>query len=255
MREVAFKVHQINPNWSESAKSLYIKHALRESKIQQQLNHPNIVKLYDTVEIDQNSFCTVLEYCEGPDLSQYLKKHKLIPEKEAKTIIYQTLVGLKYLNDFKPRVIHYDLKPQNIIFHHGEIKISDFGLCKLLENNETRCELTSQGVGTYWYLPPETFIISEQAPSISSKVDVWAIGVIFFEMLYGQKPFGHNMSQEKILKEQVILLNSFRVVFPEKPAISKEAKEFITRCLAYHESDRYDVDQAFGCSYFKKKGT
>lgn len=252
MREVACKIHQINPNWSESSKSNYIKHALRENNIQTELNHPNIVRLYDTVEIDQNSFCTVLEYCEGPDLSQYLKRYKSIPEKEAKTIIRQTLCGLKYLNDSKPRVIHYDLKPQNIIFHKGEVKISDFGLCKVLENNETRCELTSQGVGTYWYLPPETFLTGESAPSISSKVDIWALGVIFFEMLYGQRPFGNNMSQEKILKEQVIL-KSVKVSFPEKSGISKEAKEFITKCLAYNEFDRYDVDQAYNSPYFKKK--
>ena len=45
------------------------------------LSHPNIVRSYDTVEIDSNSFCTVLEYCEGPDLSHYLKKHKKIPER------------------------------------------------------------------------------------------------------------------------------------------------------------------------------
>lgn len=49
-------------------KQNYIKHAIRESKIHSELQHPNIVKLYDTVEIDNNSFCTVLEYCEGPDL-------------------------------------------------------------------------------------------------------------------------------------------------------------------------------------------
>lgn len=251
MREVACKIHQINPNWSEASKENYIKHALRENQIQTELVHPNIVKLYASVEIDQNSFCTVLEYCEGPDLSQYLKRYKCIPEKEAKIIIRQTLNGLKYLNDFKPRVIHYDLKPQNIIFHKGEVKISDFGLCKILNDNESRCELTSQGVGTYWYLPPETFEVGEEAPSISSKVDVWAIGVIFFEMLYGQKPFGNNISQDKILKDQIIL-KSKKVIFPDKPAVSKEAKDFIAKCLVYNERDRYDVDQAYSSPYFSR---
>lgn len=142
---------------SEIVKQNYIKHAIRESKIHSELQHPNIVKLYDTVEIDNNSFCTVLEYCEGPDLQLYLKENKQIPEKEAKILIKQIVAGLKYIHNHKTKIIHYDLKPQNLIFHKGELKITDFGLCKLIENDATRVELTSQGVGTYWYLPPGIF--------------------------------------------------------------------------------------------------
>jgi tousled-like kinase len=61
-----------------------------------------------------------------------------------------------------------------------------------MEENDTKVELTSQGVGTYWYLPPECFKFDR--PEISTKVDIWSVGVIFFEMLYGRRPFGHNMS-------------------------------------------------------------
>ena len=101
----------------------------------------------------------MLEYCEGPDLHYFLKKNKTLSEKEAKVLIRQILSGLKYMHNWKTRIIHYDLKPQNIIFHKGELKISDFGLCKIIEDeNATRIELTSQGVGTYFYLPPESFL-------------------------------------------------------------------------------------------------
>jgi len=87
MRWVACKIHQLHSQWSEIAKNNYIKHALRENKIHSKLDHPNIVKLYDTVEIDKNSFCTVLEFCEGGDLSIFRKKVKTIPESEAKLIV------------------------------------------------------------------------------------------------------------------------------------------------------------------------
>lgn len=67
--------------------------------------------MYDVFEIDANSFCTVLEYCDGHDLDFYLKQHKSIPEREARSIIMQVVHALKYLNEIKPPIIHYDLKP------------------------------------------------------------------------------------------------------------------------------------------------
>jgi serine/threonine protein kinase len=70
-------------------------------------------------------------------------------------------------------IIHYDLKPQNLIFHDQMLKIADFGLCKAMDKNVTKMELTSIGVGTYWYLPPECFQLSgDQAPKISPKVSL-----------------------------------------------------------------------------------
>jgi len=66
----------------------------------------------------------------------------------------QIFSALSYLSSLKEKVIHYDLKPSNIMFHHGLVKILDFGLCKPMGNEESKIALTSQGVGTYWYLPP-----------------------------------------------------------------------------------------------------
>jgi tousled-like kinase len=163
------------------------RHALREYNIHKALDHPRVVKLYDVFEIDANSFCTVLEYCDGHDLDFYLKQHKTIPEKEARAIIMQVTIdtfasfisstrarlsnlrfrsfarfkvvsALKYLNEIKPPIIHYDLKPGNILLTEGnvcgEIKITDFGLSKVMDeenyNPDHGMDLTSQGAGTYW---------------------------------------------------------------------------------------------------------
>lgn len=110
-------------------------------------------------------------------------------------------------------------------------------------------DLTSQGAGTYWYLPPECFVVGKNPPKISSKVDVWSVGVIFYQCLYGKKvsklynlvfslshqllthlpynhhiqPFGHNQSQATILEENTIL-KATEVEFPSKPVVSNEAK-------------------------------
>lgn len=253
-RYVACKIHQLNKDWKDDKKANYIKHALREYNIHKTLDHPRVVRLYDVFEIDANSFCTVLEYCDGHDLDFYLKQHKNIPEREARCIIMQVVHALKYLNEIKPPIIHYDLKPGNILLGSGEIKITDFGLSKIMDDEnyspEVGMDLTSQGAGTYWYLPPECFVVGKTPPKISSKVDVWSVGVIFYQCLYGKKPFGHNQSQATILEENTIL-KATDVEFPPKPAVSNEAKLFIRRCLQYRKEDRIDVFSLSSEDYLK----
>ncbi|XP_069011637.1 serine/threonine-protein kinase tousled-like 2 isoform X2 [Embiotoca jacksoni] len=249
-RYVAIKIHQLSKNWREEKKANYHKHACREYRIHKELDHPRIVKLYDYFSLDTDSFCTVLEYCEGNDLDFYLKQNKLMTEKEGRSIVMQLVNALKYLNQIRPPIIHYDLKPGNILLVNGtacgEIKITDFGLSKIMDddsyNSADGMELTSQGAGTYWYLPPECFVVGKEPPKISNKVDVWSVGVIFYQSLYGRKPFGHNQSQQDILQENTIL-KATEVQFPPKPVVTTEAKAFIRRCLAYHKEDRVDVLQ------------
>jgi len=183
----------------------------------------------------------VLEYCGGGDLDHYLKTHNKLPEREAKLIVAQIFSGLKYLNQRERPIIHYDLKPGNILFDDEySVKITDFGLSKIMEDNATAMELTSQGAGTYWYLPPECFEVGKAPPKISSKVDVWSAGVIFYQLLYGKKPFGNNLSQQKLLVENIITKGS-NVEFPNKPQVSQKGKAFVRRCLTPIQSTRPDV--------------
>uniref|UniRef100_A0A4W5RIX9 Tousled-like kinase 1b n=1 Tax=Hucho hucho TaxID=62062 RepID=A0A4W5RIX9_9TELE len=197
-RYAAVKIHQLNKNWREEKKENYHKHACREYRIHKQLDHPRIVKLYDYFSLDTDTFCTVLEFCEGNDLDFYLKQNKLMSEKEARSIVMQIVNALRYLNEIKPPIIHYDLKPGNILLVDGtacgEIKITDFGLSKIMDDDNygvDGMDLTSQGAGTYWYLPPECFVVGKEPPKISNKVDVWSVGVIFFQCLYGRKVSTH----------------------------------------------------------------
>ncbi|KAG6516787.1 hypothetical protein ZIOFF_027267 [Zingiber officinale] len=296
-RYVACKLHGLNGQWSEEKKQSYIRHAIREYNIHKTLVHPNIVRLWDIFEIDHNTFCTVLEYCSGKDLDAVLKATPILPEKEAKIIIVQIFNGLVYLNKRPQKIIHYDLKPGNVLFDEvGVAKVTDFGLSKIVEDDvgSQGMELTSQGAGTYWYLPPECFDLSK-TPLISSKVsksegiiifasnslralakkavpepnirrnskakncsllkhkdhadveffietqvDVWSAGVILYQMLFGRRPFGHDQTQERILREDTII-NARKVEFPSKPSVSNEAKELMRRCLTYNQAERPDV--------------
>ncbi|KAA8588149.1 hypothetical protein FQN60_001343 [Etheostoma spectabile] len=231
-RYAAVKIHQLNKNWRDEKKENYHKHACREYRIHKELDHPRIVKLYDYFSLDTDTFCTVMEYCEGNDLDFYLKQHKLMSEKEARSIVMQIVNALRYLNEIKPPIIHYDLKPGNILLVDGtacgEIKITDFGLSKIMDDDN--------------YGVDGMDLTSQEPPKISNKVDVWSVGIIFFQCLYGRKPFGHNQSQQDILQENTIL-KATDIQFPVKPVSSNEAKAFIRRCLAYRKEDRIDVHQ------------
>ena len=248
---VACKLIQLKENWPEEIKESYIKHTLRENSLLKILNHNKIVNLFDTIEINDNSFCNILEYCPGPDLALFIKKNGLIQEKIAVIIIVQILEALLYLNKLPNKIIHYDLKPENIIFTEKmKIKITDFGLSKIIDENSEYIQLTSQGVGTYWYLPPECFEEKKNI-KINSKVDIWSLGVILYEMIFNKKPFGHQCSSQKNLLKEKIIQNAYNVEFPEKPEISKECKDFIQNCLKYKQQERYDIFQAFNSKFIK----
>lgn len=245
-RYVGVKIHQLNREWREDKKANYMRHAQRELTIHRNLKHQRVVELIDFFELDVNTLVTVLEYVEGCDLDFYLKQQKTLVEREARTCILQVMSALKYFNEIKPPIIHYDLKPGNILMGIGkkyiDIKLTDFGLSKIMREDlmgDDGMDLTSQGAGTYWYLPPEVFETG-RIPKVSSKVDVWSVGVIFYQCLYGCKPYGDKLSQRDLLHQRVIL-NAKEVQFPQKPAVSNEAKSFIRRCLERDAMRRPDV--------------
>jgi tousled-like kinase len=249
LREVAVKIHQLDSRWPDAKKENYTKHVSREYEIHRSVRHPRIVSLYDVFEIDTNSFATVLEACEGTDLDTLLKNKRYLPEREARAILLQILSGMNYLSQpsedgTRQGIIHYDLKPGNVLFdQYGDAKITDFGLSKIVDSHDPAesMELTSQGAGTYWYLPPECFILEDNV-RISNKVDVWSIGVIFFQMLFGKRPFGDGQSQDRMLANGT-MLNAHTLTFPGSPEISSSCRDFIEACLTYDQRFRPTMAQ------------
>eukprot|EP00796_Vickermania_ingenoplastis_P009711 gene9711-6807_t len=254
-RYVACKIHKD-----------YTRHAERELKIMRQVNHPHVSALYDVFEyhpspppgrkdapaspfIHNPMFVSVMEFSKGVDLDTYLKRYRTLKEPDARLIILQVVSALRYLASMSSPIIHYDLKPANILLHSDdpsvlEIKITDFGLSKIIktagQSDNPSIELTSQGTGTYWYQPPECFM---STPLISNKVDVWSVGVIFYQMLYGRRPFAEGRSQKDIWHNKLILSSARSLTFPETPKVSDEARELISKCLAFNPAERYDIFQ------------
>jgi tousled-like kinase len=244
-RFVACKIHQLASNWSEARKQTFLRHMLREQEIHKSLSHPRILRALDSFELDTLTVVSVLELCEGQDLDILLRKNGALPEREARSIIAQVFAGLVYLDENV--IVHYDLKPGNILLDAGQVRITDFGLSKI--NSECAAdgmmELTSQGAGTMWYLPPECFVpkvAGGAGPRICSKVDVWSAGVILYQILYGSKPFGAGIDQSRFFLERTCATQELQ--FPARPGVSDAAKEFIRLCLTRNVVDRPDVRTA-----------
>jgi tousled-like kinase len=189
-----------------------------------------------------------MEYCGGTDLDTYLKNHKTLKESDAKLIIKQVISGLRALHELG--IIHYDLKPANILFASElsscmEVKITDFGLSKMVaaEGNSasSEIELTSVGTGTFWYLPPECFSGRKR---ITNKVDIWAVGVIFYQLLVGRKPFANDESQQSIWENNSITKAVQKgVEWPQDLKVSPGCKQFIKDCLTALPDSRPDIGQ------------
>merc|ERR1719491_1519271 len=225
----AVKIHELGKEMSETQRQNYIRRALREYEIQKGLKHSKVVTLQDCFPISTRAFGTVLELCNGDTLDEYMKRYGVLPEREARGIVIQVLSGLRYLNvnETGNKIIHYDLKPGNLFFQCGEVKIADFGLSKIVHQNNPgeSIDLTSQGAGTYWYLPPECLVMDasqDEPPKISNKVDVWSTGVIFFELLFGKRPYGHGQSQEALRRAAMAGQAFDSVQLPASPKVSLE---------------------------------
>ena len=141
--------------------------------------HPNVVRCYDVIIGDTESYI-IMEYCDSGDLRGILKKP--IKEKYAQFYFCQLANGLKYLD--KHSIIHRDIKPKNILLTNSRrvLKIADFGFAKKVNNqslHETFC-------GSPLYMAPE--IINNNL--YNNQIDLWSVGLILYEMLYGFHPFG-----------------------------------------------------------------
>ncbi|CAD8043843.1 unnamed protein product [Paramecium primaurelia] len=198
---------------------------MTEIKIMKKLNHKNIVQLIDVLET-QNNFYIIQELCENGDLSKFLKKNRQVDEKMALNIIINVLEGFYEL--LKYRIIHRDLKPANILIHNNTYKLADFGFAKIVDNFNPNV-LHSQ-VGTPLYMSPQ-ILRNEQ---YSMKCDIWSLGFLFYEMLYGQSPWtAQSIPQlvKNIYTQPLVFHDSINQV-------SDNVKDFITKCLIIQEDER-----------------
>ena len=190
-----------------------------EISIQSSLHHPNIVQSYLSFE-DTLNYYIVIEYCPGKSIRDIIKKQKTIKEEQASKMLKDVIEGVSYLHD--NRIIHRDLKLENfLIGADGKVKIADFGLSAKLDYDDQKKYTVC---GTPNYLSPE--ILSSAKNGHSYEVDIWAIGVCAYAMLYGKPPF--ETAKTKLTYEHI---KTCSYTFPIEPRVSHDAKDFIQKIL------------------------
>ncbi len=160
----------------------------REAQAMAQLSHPNIVHVYDFGETSDGKLYFVMEYIEGTDLHQLIRGGQLTPD-HALGWIPQICSALQYAH--AAGIVHRDIKPANImITNGGEVKVADFGLAKLTGGDApaTNLTLTNVSMGTPEYVAPE---VLEMGKTVDHRADIFALGVLLYEMLTGVTPKGH----------------------------------------------------------------
>lgn len=159
----------------------FVERFRNEARIQADLKHPNIVTLYDFVEYD-GRLCIIMEYVDGPSLDVRIRQEGRVPVDEALRLFQPVVEALNYTH--RQGVVHRDVKPHNVkISRNGEVKLLDFGIAK----GEMTPGLTAVGavVGTPEYLSPEQL----RGKPADPRSDVWALGVMLYEMVTGTIPF------------------------------------------------------------------
>lgn len=198
----------------------------REIDILKKVKHPNIMCMLDMFESDTD-FNVVSELARG-DLFQIIDDNQTLPEEVLKTVAAQLTSALAYLH--KNKIIHRDMKPQNILItNKGALKLCDFGFARALSS--TTLFLNSIK-GTPLYMAPE--LVQEQR--YDEKIDVWSLGIILYELFYGQPPFFTNSIYKLI---QMIVNDPIQWPGP----ISENFKSFLLKMLQKDPADRISCEE------------
>ena len=218
----------------------------KEIKYMKMLNHPNIVKIYEIIE-DENNYYISMEYVPGGELFNYIVKNKRLTENESSFFYSQIIHIIKEIH--KHKICHRDLKPENLLLtQHKTIKITDFGLSNEYE------DFLMTPCGSPCYASPEVLKGKKYS---GLGIDLWASGIILYSMLCGYLPFDDKNNDElfkKILKCKIEFPKNNNII------ISENAKDLIRKILQPEPSKRITLEEilehpflAYGNKKYKEK--
>ena len=235
-RLAAMKVLKKSPEQGDAV----FEHFQQEARIAGQLDHENIVVIYN-VEYTGDIACIVMEYLSEGSLASILAEKERYNPYEAVCVMCGILDGLSASH--RIRVIHRDIKPENILFDpKGRPKISDFGVAHLpQEEGGVLSDKEFSPVGTPHYMAPEQIRGDED---IDSRADLYSCGVILYEMLTGQKPYKikKGLRQKDILA--IVASGDYPAISEFRDDISDDLLSVVQRLLKYDRAERYQSSMA-----------
>jgi len=161
----------------------------REAQVVSKLDHPNIVRVFDSGEQD-GKYYMVMEYLTGQDLDKFIRTNGRLALSQALALIQQIAAALDYAHS--QGFIHRDIKPSNVLLdtsqNHTRAILTDFGIAKIL-NSKTAMTRTGSVMGTFDYIEPEQI---QESSILDGRADIYALGVMVYQMLTGELPFKHN---------------------------------------------------------------
>lgn len=226
-RQVAVKV--LKP---ELAAALGPERFLREIEIAAQLHHPHILPLYDSGEAGGFLFY-VMPFEEGLSLRDRLRRERELPVGDAVRVLRDVADALSHAHAHG--VVHRDVKPENILLSGQHALVTDFGVAKAVTEATGRHELTTTGValGTPAYMAPEQ---AAADPHVDQRADIYALGVVAYELLTGRPPFSSPTPQEVLVAHMTATPEPVTVY---RPAVPQPLEQVVMRCLEKNPADRW----------------
>ena len=208
----------------------------REIEIMYILNHPHCLRLKNHFE-DDNNFYLVMPLAAKGQLYRVLRKFRKFDERTAAQILRETISALQYLHNFNPPIIHRDIKPENLLLNEGgRILLADFGWSNFSDGGvrKTFC-------GTPEYIAPEMLLKKGH----DTRVDIWSVGVLMFELLSGYSPFVAKNNQDLYQN-----IRRLKIQWPKD--MQPLAKNLIGKILKLNPLDRPSLQEVLDHQWFKQ---
>ncbi|AFE09880.1 serine/threonine protein kinase [Corallococcus coralloides DSM 2259] len=243
--EKTLVLKRILPHLAED--EAFVEMFLGEAQLAARLDHPNVVQIFDFGEVD-GSYFLAMEYIDGPTLRRLIKRSaelkQPLPPGVCAKMVAAAAEGLAFAHELADPetgaplgLVHRDISPENVLVsRQGAVKVVDFGIAKVAGQSHR----TATGVvkGKVAYMPPEQL----QARPMDGRVDVYALGIVLYELLTGKRPFD---ATTDVSMMQAILFEPFVPAVQRRPDLPESMQRILEKALAKDREQRYPDCRAF----------